>query len=551
MQEVLWRRLQELPDLLLREEEVENIAADIESALFHLTQDTNSRYKTKYRSLLFNLRDPRNLDLFLKVAHCDVTPHDLVRMSSIQLAPQELSRWRDQEERRGLEIIEQQQKEPQRLPISKMTHKGEVEILRDTDQMLTLEDLVEPMVSRDCSPWTLPSLPEDTTAQHQHHFLDPNCLICKDWQPSGELPRVYGATMHREDSVIQRTSSLPPVSTPEMPKAKNTPPKEPQDRLQMPAAPTNVLPSPPPPWEGSIEMFSIKRFRAKAQLISGHSCWLVQALPEVIRSAGCLPPNTVWDLLASLSPAGIKDVCVVRLCPHKSRDTQNCRLLYSYLNNKQRHCLAAVEHIGVVLLPLPAFQPLPSRLRSLGGPGLEASHSSLLLAVLLPKEGLPDTAMSNPLWGKVRKTVSFNSKVEMRCYQTEDRRGSPSPQVALQKSQAKDSLTPRGICAWQRLPRGRGKQDPGQGQQPSDSGSSQPQHSAVPVVPGFGHGQHFHRASCLHHGLLQHLNALVTMNHQLQASLWPQGQEPLPPPSAIPAPPPAAPHPADEASSEC
>lgn len=39
-------------------------------------------------------------DLFLKVAHSDVTPKDLVQMSSIQLAPKELSRWRDQEERR-------------------------------------------------------------------------------------------------------------------------------------------------------------------------------------------------------------------------------------------------------------------------------------------------------------------------------------------------------------------------------------------------------------------------------------------------------------------
>lgn len=42
----------------------------------------------------------------------------------------------------GLEIIEQQQKELCILPTSKLTHKGEVEILRDTDQMLTLEDLV-------------------------------------------------------------------------------------------------------------------------------------------------------------------------------------------------------------------------------------------------------------------------------------------------------------------------------------------------------------------------------------------------------------------------
>ena len=43
---------------------------------------------------------PPPKDLFLKVAHCDVTPNNLVQMSSIQLAPKELSRWRDQEERK-------------------------------------------------------------------------------------------------------------------------------------------------------------------------------------------------------------------------------------------------------------------------------------------------------------------------------------------------------------------------------------------------------------------------------------------------------------------
>ena len=48
------------PDLVLSEKVVEGIAAGIEAALFNLTQATNGRYKTKYRSLLFNLRDPRN-----------------------------------------------------------------------------------------------------------------------------------------------------------------------------------------------------------------------------------------------------------------------------------------------------------------------------------------------------------------------------------------------------------------------------------------------------------------------------------------------------------
>ncbi|KAK7808804.1 hypothetical protein U0070_018726, partial [Myodes glareolus] len=442
MQEVLWTRVQKLPDLLLREEEVAGIAEDIEAALFHLTQDTNLRYKTKYRSLLFNLKDPRNSDLFLKVAHCDVSPHDLVQMSSIQLAPKELSRWRDQEERRGLDIIEQQQKELYRLPTSKLTHKGEVEIPRDSDQMLTLEDLMEPMMAREYSPPALTTLLEDTTDQHQHHFWDSNCHICKgrkegrrginssclephvgvshsmDWKSSTKLPDSSRAIMNKEENAIQNAPSLAPVSSPEMLKAGETSSKEPQDGLQIPAEPKDVPPS-PPPWEGSLDMFSIKPFWAKAQLISGHSCQLLQ------------------------------DICVARLCPHGSQDIHNYRVLYSYLNNKQRHCLATVQHVKMVLLPLPAFQPLPARLRPLGGPGLETTHPSLLLAVLFPKDGLPDIAMSSPLWNKVPKTVSFSKRVEKRCYQPEDSiseatlRGSPSHEEAPKQSLAKGSLTPR------------------------------------------------------------------------------------------------------------
>lgn len=72
----------------------------------------------------------------------------------------------------GLEIIEQQQKEPCSLPTSKLTHKGEVEILRDTDQMLTLEDLV---VSGNL-PWGQAGpVPRDPT---------PHLTICVAWGKS-------------------------------------------------------------------------------------------------------------------------------------------------------------------------------------------------------------------------------------------------------------------------------------------------------------------------------------------------------------------------------
>ncbi|KAI4588129.1 hypothetical protein MJG53_002537 [Ovis ammon polii x Ovis aries] len=367
MQEALWSRLQKHPDLVLSEKVVEGIAAGIEAALFNLTQATNGRYKTKYRSLLFNLRDPRNPELFLKVVHGDITPHGLVRMSSVQLAPQELARWRDREEKRGLEIIEQLRKEPRSLPASKLTHKGEVEILRDMDQTLTLEDLVGPMVPVDGGPLALPATSRESTEQHEHHFLDPSCRICTDWKPSREQPGSLKAARRMRDDAFQRAPSQVPVSFSDMPQNKEKPLAAHKDRLQMPAGPTKALPS-QVPWEGSLDMFCIKRFRVRAQLVSGHSCHLIQALPQVIRSASCIAPDAVWDFLASICPAEAKDVCVVRLCPRSSRDTQSCHLLYSYLNIKQRHALAAMGQVKLVLLPLPAFQPLPSRLRSLGGP---------------------------------------------------------------------------------------------------------------------------------------------------------------------------------------
>ena len=44
----------------MKQSRVEQIADDIEDKLFNLHQDISPKYKTKYRSLLFNLKDTRN-----------------------------------------------------------------------------------------------------------------------------------------------------------------------------------------------------------------------------------------------------------------------------------------------------------------------------------------------------------------------------------------------------------------------------------------------------------------------------------------------------------
>ncbi|XP_056651241.1 SPOC domain-containing protein 1 isoform X4 [Monodelphis domestica] len=437
LREVLLKRLQEPANLAVGEEAVRGIAANIEAAIFDLMQCTDYRYKTKYRSLVFNLRDPRNKDLFLQVIRGDITPQGLVRMSATELASQELAEWRDREVKHGLEIIEKQQREAPSFRVTKLTHKGEIEIHTDVDQTLTLEDLTEPASHLDLSLRPQAGATEsqsgrDTTEQHESHFLDPDCRVCMGWEaPRGgrgfHVPRSIPPSRSKVTSTPQRLSgpaSLPRVDAP-LPgtsKSRTGPRTQPQDRPEPASCPRQALKSKALPgrplWEGALEMFSIKRFAAKAHVVYGSGSQLIQALPKVIHSAGCVLPEVVWDYLDSIWPSEAKEISVVRLCPRGARDAQNYNMLYSYLNNKQRYGMVASEHLDMFLVPLPAFQPVPPKLRPLGGPGLEATHCSLVLGLILPKAPPGSSRLNgtSSLQEKKRKTVTFKETVETKCY---------------------------------------------------------------------------------------------------------------------------------------
>lgn len=47
-------------DLKMSESEVGRLAVAIEKEMFNLCLSTDSKYKNKYRSLMFNLKDPKN-----------------------------------------------------------------------------------------------------------------------------------------------------------------------------------------------------------------------------------------------------------------------------------------------------------------------------------------------------------------------------------------------------------------------------------------------------------------------------------------------------------
>ncbi|XP_044750195.1 death-inducer obliterator 1 isoform X2 [Coccinella septempunctata] len=111
----------------LTEDEVKEISNEIESQLYKCFGDTGQKYRNKYRSLIFNIKDVKNHTLWKRICEKSVNAYQLVRLSPDDLASQELALWREREAKHSLDMIKKSELEL--LNFSRQyvlkTHKGE------------------------------------------------------------------------------------------------------------------------------------------------------------------------------------------------------------------------------------------------------------------------------------------------------------------------------------------------------------------------------------------------------------------------------------------
>jgi hypothetical protein len=74
LKDALWSRCKEAKDLESDESIVEQIAEEIENSLFSLFKNVGVKYKNKYRSLIYNIKDKKNPTLFRKIITKQITP---------------------------------------------------------------------------------------------------------------------------------------------------------------------------------------------------------------------------------------------------------------------------------------------------------------------------------------------------------------------------------------------------------------------------------------------------------------------------------------------
>ncbi|XP_018574106.1 death-inducer obliterator 1-like isoform X2 [Anoplophora glabripennis] len=147
--EQLMNRLKSSEDLKLTEDEVKNISTEIESQLFKCFGDTGQKYRNKYRSLIFNIKDAKNQTLWRRICEKSINPYELVRLSPDDLASQELAMWREREAKHQLDMIKKSELELlncNRQYVLK-THKGEQVVEDDrtdkTDNAEVIKSLTE------------------------------------------------------------------------------------------------------------------------------------------------------------------------------------------------------------------------------------------------------------------------------------------------------------------------------------------------------------------------------------------------------------------------
>ncbi|XP_045742037.1 death-inducer obliterator 1 [Mirounga angustirostris] len=187
LKEILWKRVNDSDDLIMTESEVGKIALHIEKEMFNLFQVTDNRYKSKYRSIMFNLKDPKNQGLFHRVLREEISLAKLVRMKPEELVSKELSTWRERPTKPVMESRNKLHSENKKTatkqdPVPDMEDSPPVS---DSDEQ---QELVRAMPEKSTAPLldVFSSMLKDTTGQHRAHLFDLNCKICTGQVPSSE-----------------------------------------------------------------------------------------------------------------------------------------------------------------------------------------------------------------------------------------------------------------------------------------------------------------------------------------------------------------------------
>ncbi|KAM9759815.1 death-inducer obliterator 1 isoform 2-T2 [Menidia menidia] len=238
--DILFKRVSDSDDLKMTESEVGRLAVAIEKEMFHLCLSTDSKYKNKYRTLMFNLKDPKNKGLFYRVIGGDVSPFRLVRLSAEELLSKEISEWRKPDASEGsrghsgqsrlgsrhdsgshsMDLEDAPPTSDADVCISATTSASRFASATDPDESGSTPSASAQSSAADGGMVDIfSSMLKDTTTEHRTHLFDLNCKICTgqkmEDEPAAKKPRLAkkpDIKPPRQESLSSRSGDGAPVS---------------------------------------------------------------------------------------------------------------------------------------------------------------------------------------------------------------------------------------------------------------------------------------------------------------------------------------------------
>ncbi|RWS25974.1 death-inducer obliterator 1-like protein [Leptotrombidium deliense] len=427
LRDTLTARCNEVNDLKnIKDEDIKKIASKIEEEMYqYFNKDTSGKYRTRYRSLVFNLKDSKNQGLFRKVLTGKIEPSRLVRMSPEELASPELAKWRERENKHTLEMIKRDAEQQAQQVIVKKTHKGEELIETKAKKEIDVEagqnELHHKDKEKNDTSLQLNDLNEDTTSKHGQHVFDLRCEICTNKQSSRKKSRTSDEQEQPKrvrveldeptNKILQEAVKLSSKTTTVTTTASSSSSRDSFDQSEATThsttttpPPTSLPPPPPPPqqqqqpvepvvkvsqpscWKGTIYMQDVAKFVSSAFKISG--AVEVQDLLDVIQVCGRIAPEQVLDYIKKLKYSSRSEISVVRFHPSSHDEKMGYDAFFAYLNSRKRYGVVGNNAKCVkdfYILPLPKDVDPPEVLLPFNGPGLEKRHhrQNLLLGIIV------------------------------------------------------------------------------------------------------------------------------------------------------------------------
>nr|XP_040060355.1 death-inducer obliterator 1 isoform X1 [Gasterosteus aculeatus aculeatus]XP_040060356.1 death-inducer obliterator 1 isoform X1 [Gasterosteus aculeatus aculeatus]XP_040060357.1 death-inducer obliterator 1 isoform X1 [Gasterosteus aculeatus aculeatus]XP_040060359.1 death-inducer obliterator 1 isoform X1 [Gasterosteus aculeatus aculeatus]XP_040060360.1 death-inducer obliterator 1 isoform X1 [Gasterosteus aculeatus aculeatus]XP_040060361.1 death-inducer obliterator 1 isoform X1 [Gasterosteus ac len=225
--DIIYKRVSDSDDLKKTETEVAKLSVAIEKEMFNLCLNTDSRYKNKYRSLMFNLKDPKNKGLFYRVVGGEVSPFRLVRLSAEELLSKEISEWKKPDAAEGQspgarahsghsKLGNRHDAGPHSMDMEDAPPTSDTDVCNSAatsaSRMASAADPDEGGAAPSAS--AQPSVAEgnsgmldifgtmlkDTTSQHRTHLFDLNCKICTG-QKTEDEPSAKKAKLTKKPDV--------------------------------------------------------------------------------------------------------------------------------------------------------------------------------------------------------------------------------------------------------------------------------------------------------------------------------------------------------------